>query len=207
MQLIWILTGVTPFESYAKKHNTKLLSKDEIIASYKWLADHFTILHLRQRSPKAIMETFSKFEADGYVIDPWKNVHQSTDERYDIWLSDVLATMKEFALETNAMMNIIVHPKSLKDYKDDNGDYRVITAFDLNGGASWNNSTDAIISLRRKQPLENVMEWHTAKARKQHVAFKPGSLEGICFNMDTFRFYFDGICPIDDTKLPVKYGF
>ena len=84
-------------------------------------------------------------------------------------------------------MSFIVHPKSLRDYKDANGDFRVITPFDLNGGAAWFNSMDVIVSLRK---LENNTEWHTWKVRKQHLAGNTGSYFDISFNMDKYRFLF-----------------
>ena len=101
---------------------------------------------------------------------------------------------KEFSLETNSIMNFIVHPKALRDYRDNDGKFRVITPFDLNGGAAWHNSMDVIISLRR---LEMITEWHTWKVRKQHIAGNTGNFLDIEFNMHKYRYIFSGQDPIN----------
>ena len=95
--------------------------------------------------------------------------------------------IKTFSLEADAIINFIVHPKSLKDYKDADGNFRIITPFDLNGGAAWHNSMDVIVSLRR---LEVRTEWHTLKIRKEHLMGVRGTYESITFNKNEYRFSF-----------------
>ena len=92
-----------------------------------------------------------------------------------------------------------MHPRSLKDYHDpkEEGEYRVITAFDLNGGAAWNNSMDVIVSLRRKK-ITNNMEWYPLKIRKQHLMGVPGEPYcDITFDRDKNRYLFGGVDPFD----------
>ena len=67
------------------------------------------------------------------------------------------------------------------------GNFRVITPFDLNGGAAWFNSMDVIISMRR---LDDRTEWYSQKIRKQHLIGLRGEYESITFDMNTYRFYF-----------------
>jgi hypothetical protein len=80
-------------------------------------------------------------------------------------------------------------------YKDDSGNYRVITPFDLNGGAAWFNSMDVIVSLRK---LESNTEWYTWKVRKQHLAGKTGEFHNITFDMNKYRFEFDNTDPFNN---------
>ena len=189
--MIWTLSGKTPYEYYAKKHNTELLGAEEIESYYNWVIDHFVFINVNDRTPSGIIEAFIEFDLkydfDGFLLDPWKSVKQDITTRADIWLEDVLMEFKKFSYETNSIMNFVVHPKALKDYKDADGNFRVITPFDLNGGAAWSNSMDVIVSLRR---LEDRTEWYSHKIRKQHLIGQRGSYESINFNMDNYRFTF-----------------
>ena len=195
--LIWTLSGKTPYEFYAKKHGTIQMNEDEIRSLQNWVEDHFKFVHLYNRTPSGIIEAFTKvhetFGVDGYLIDPWKSVKQNMGSvRADIWLEDILMSFKEFSLETDSIMCFIVHPKTLKDYTDQDGNFRLITPWDLNGGAAWYNSMDIIISLRK---LEFNTEWYTWKVRKQHLAGSTGQFLDINFDMDSYRFKFGGNDP------------
>ena len=196
--LMWTLVGKTPYEFYSKKHICDLMTEDERRFSYKWVTDHFKFLHIPDRTPAGIIQAFKdeydKFGIDGFLIDPWKSVKQIMDIRSDLWLEDTLMTIKTFSMETNSIMSYVVHPKSLKDYKDQDGNFRIINPFDLNGGAAWNNSMDVIVSLRR---LEDRTEFYSQKIRKQHLIGKPGSFESMTFNMDTYRYYYGEYDPFN----------
>lgn len=190
--LIWAVTKKTPYSHYARIHSSaELLSAEETEKWYNWVCDHFKFIHVGDRTPKGIIEGFSrmydKTPFDGFLIDPWKSVKQVMDMRSDLWLEDALMTLKTFSLETDSVMNFVVHPKSMRDYRDENGNFRVITPFDLNGGPAWNNSMDVIVSLRK---LAESTEWYTFKVRKQHLVGRPGEYKDISFDMDTYNFQF-----------------
>lgn len=190
--MIWTLTSKTPFSYYAKNHNIEVLTDNEIKTAYNWVIDHFKFIHINDRTPAGLIEAFNeqkiKYDIDGFLIDPWKSVKQDMNGmRSDLWLEDTLMELKTFSLETDSILTFIVHPKSLKDYKDDKGNFRIITPFDLNGGAAWYNSMDVIISLRK---LEIRTEWHSLKIRKEHLIGQIGSYESITFDKNKYRFSF-----------------
>ena len=199
--MIWTLAGKTPYKYYAEKHDplNGYLSDAEIGDLYGWITDHFQFIETNDRTPAGLIEAFLYYDQlkdfDGFLIDPWKSVKQDINMRSDIWLEDILMEFKKFSYETNSLQTFIVHPKALKEYKDSDGNFRVITPFDLNGGAAWSNSMDVIVSLRR---LESNTEWYTYKARKQHLIGKTGSFENITFSIDKYRFYFNGNDPIEN---------
>jgi hypothetical protein len=157
---------------------------------------------MNNRTPSGLINAFThlheQFGIDGYLIDPWKSVKQIMDIRSDLWMEDTLMNFKEFSMETESILSFVVHPKSLRDYKDENGNYRVITPFDLNGGAAWFNSMDVIISLRK---LQDNTEWYTWKVRKQHLAGKTGEYVDLTFDMNTYRFYFGNNDPFNSSTL------
>jgi hypothetical protein len=191
---VWSLLGKTPYGHYAKKYGSSLATESEIKAAYNWAIEHFKIIHINDRTPAGIIEAFTemyeKHQIDGFMADPWKSVKQNITSRSDIWLEDTLMEFKKFSMETNSIMNFVVHPKSMRDYRDEDGNFRIITPFDLNGGAAWNNSMDVIISLRR---TNEGTEWHSQKIRKQHLVGKPGMYEDMTFDMNSYRFGFGGM--------------
>lgn len=198
--IAWMLTGKCPFAGLAEFKDIPVLEGNELKQAYQFISNHFKFFHCNERTPAGIIGAFTafyeKYNCDGFVIDPWKSVKQEIIGRSDTWLEDALMSFKEFSLETNSYMIFIVHPKSLRDYRDEDGNYRIITAFDLNGGAAWNNSMDIIISLRRMMD-GNSMEWHSLKIRKQHKMGKPGSFNLIKFNEKNRRYIFNNYDAID----------
>ena len=201
--LIWAYTGITPYEHVANKYGTRVMTKEFRHEAYEFINNHFIFVHCNNRTPSGIAEAFLKVHEkkgiDMFFIDPWKSVKQEINIRSDIWLEDVLMSFREFSLETNSIMNYIVHPKSLVNYKDETGNYRVITPFDLNGGAAWFNSMDVIVSLRRFKEFDSFgneigsgtkSEWYTYKVRKQHLVGETGSFLDINFSKSKYRFEF-----------------
>lgn len=197
--LIWTYAGKTPYEHVSRKYQSSLLNGQAKKEAYYFIKKHFHFVHCNNRTPAGLLDAFKnqndKYGIDGFLIDPWKSVKQDINTRSDIWLEDVLMSFKEFSLETNSIMNFVVHPKSLRDYTDESGNYRVITPFDLNGGAAWFNSMDVIVSLRRIKESTRT-EWYTYKVRKQHLVGKPGEFLNIDFDTTKYRFLFDGKDPI-----------
>ena len=104
----------------------------------------------------------------GLVIDPWaKLVHQyRAGQREDQYIAEALTKIHNFATQRNVHVWIIVHPKQLQ--KDDKGNYPVPRPYDLNGGASWFNYSDNILSTGRNMTdvdLQKILEVHTQKIR------------------------------------------
>jgi hypothetical protein len=193
-QIVWTKTGKNPFHS-------NIFTIDEIKAEYEWVNKHFTFFHAHNRTPEGLAKAFKnlweKHGGDTFIIDAWKSVNQEITGRSDTWLENMLLLLKELSLETGTNLVYVVHPRSLKDYSDPNeeGEYRPITAFDLNGGAAWNNSMDIIVSLRRRKAV-NQMEWYALKIRKQHLMGIPGEPYcDITFDRQRNRYLFGGIDP------------
>lgn len=197
--LVWTLTGITPYEHFAKKHGTDLLKADQLKEISGWVNSHFFFIHAHTRTPDAIIEAFNavkeKHNVDGFLLDPWKSVKQEMTMRSDLWMEDTLMTFKEFSQETETALTYIVHPKALHDYTDDDGNYRVITPFDLNGGAAWFNSMDVIASIRR---LTSNSELYIQKIRKQHLVGQLGDFKNITFSTEKYRFLFNGNDPFHE---------
>ena len=173
------------------------MDKAEARTAYGWVMDRFAFFHAHDRTPAGIADAFKglydKRKADFLVIDPWKSVNQEITGRGDTWLENVLMSFKELSLETNTVFCYVVHPKSLKDYREADGQYRAITPFDLNGGAAWSNSMDMITSLRRlTNETGGSMEWHQQKIRKQHLMGIPETFYNITFDGRTNRYLFNG---------------
>ena len=182
------------------------MDKIEARKAYGWVMDHFAFFHAHDRTPGGIADAFKslydKRKADFLIVDPWKSVNQEISGRGDTWLENVLFSFKELSLETNTVFCYVVHPKSMKDYRDSDGQFRIITPYDLNGGAAWWNSMDMITSLRRlNNGMGDIMEWYQQKNKKQHIMGTTDSFLNITLDKRTNRYLFNGSDPFNLTDL------
>ena len=104
----------------------------------------------------------------GLVIDPWGKLvsQQRPGQRDDQYVAECLTKIQQFASQRKVHVWIIVHPKQL--LKDETKQYPVPKPYDINGGASWFNYSDNILSTWRNMSdpvLQRIMEVHTQKIR------------------------------------------
>lgn len=220
--LVWTLTGKTPYKHIAEKYNLDRIQKAEYMDALEWVSDHFYIMYPRDRRYKAVMDNFrfaqEKWGIDVFLIDPWKslNLQENDAGRADWLLDNIFIANKEFAVQTNTIMDYIAHPKSLTDVRDGKGPdapFKVVTQFHIAGGAAWDNNMDAQYSIYRPERHMNArdpkVEFHNLKQRNsEEVGAQRGVCKGITFNRLQRRYYFRGVCPIDgsiDQAIYSKY--
>lgn len=206
--LVWMMSGVTPYKHVAEKYGTPRLSIDEYFQLVEVVKSHFIFLDPENKTPKALNELlFSLYEKDGFdgvLIDPWKNVRQDIDKRSDIWLEEVFADTKDFAVKTNTSWNWIAHPKAnVEKYrKGANGMTEImpVTQEKLNGGAAWDNSMDGIYSIFRYNLHLNInsreVMFKNIKQRKQELVGERGDVDNIVFDAAKRRYIFSGTDPL-----------
>jgi hypothetical protein len=194
--LVYMLTGVTPYKHHADQFG-KRLSRDDYLKARDFIKAHFVVINPQDRTYKGLIEAYlglySKFRFDISIADPFTNVvKESTSHTYDIFLNSVFGGFKKMSLETNS-------------YKDDDGVYKVCDQFMIAGGAAWNNNMDYICTPHRPFMHLNYhpsVEFYAHKIRRQQLVGKPGVVGNIAFNWKTNRYYFDGVCPIDGEVNP-----
>ena len=212
--LVYMLTGKNPYRHLAGKFG--IISKEEYITAVEWLQKHFIVINPPDAKYSTLIENFKYlaeyYGTDGIILDPWKNVRLDINTpgfaTKDDLLHEAFDIIKDFALMYDQTANIIAHPKSLLSHENKDGTAKVVTAFDLAGGAAWYNSMDGIYSIHRpyintnpKDDKCNETWFWNLKQRKQHLVGKRGVYDMITYKERTNRYYFNGFCPLDGEAL------
>ena len=165
------------------KYNNRV-SKDEYIEALNFIKKHFFYIYpdVERATPEFINEKFRQLiireGIEGGIIDPFNQLDNNFAAfgRDDYYLSDFLTKEKQFALKHNFIKIIIAHPKGLRKNKD--GVFDCPDAYDLHGGAMWNNKCDNILAIHRPnirdQYLSTQSELHIQKIKKQSLVGIPG---------------------------------
>jgi hypothetical protein len=211
-KLVWTLTGVTPFEKYAKAHNCPLLPWDKHQEALEWIKKHFFIVSPKNRKYRNVLDEFmffyEVFGIDQFVIDPWITIILDEMERGDERLVQAFLACKEFVQKTNTVMNIVSHAGSRHETKEKGGAFRVVTQFMQLGGAAWDIKMDGQFSIHRpfrhKDPNDpRVNLWNLKQRDSELVGAERGVYKKIELDRNRRQYYFDGVCPIDgSTKIP-----
>lgn len=223
--LAWMLTGITPYEHYSKKHKMPKLTLDQLQEAIEWIEAHFFVIYPNDRRYENVLDDFKfmyeKFGIDGFLIDPFKSLILPETGRTDKMMDDLFISAKEFSLRTNTSFNFIAHPKSQNDVKENPKDpispYKVVNQFMIAGGAAWDNNMDSQYSIYRPDrhinPADTKVHFHNLKQRQAElVGCNRGKYTQINFDPHRKRYFFDGICPLDgsaydSTVNPFQTGF
>jgi len=150
------------------------MSRAEAIAAKAFAQEHMTFIvpedpDLDQILRLAAVEVF-RHGVKIVVIDPWNEVmhNRPSGQREDEYLSNQLRKVRTFAERHLVHVFIVNHPHAIEVGKD--GQYPVVKAYDLNGGAMWINKTSAMISLWRDMvdPAQPVRV-HIQKAKTRRI--------------------------------------
>lgn len=197
--------GKPPYKNFAERYQLERPELIEYMEAIDFISSRFIIFNPHDRRYKSLLDNFKfwhdKHDFDGWILDPFKSIKHETNERFDLYLDDMFADMKDFCIDTNSVMNIVAHPKAITKVKADDGAFTVCSQFDLSGGAAWNNGMDSIFSVYRPLVHQNVLdpnvEFYSLKMRKQHLVGKVGVVKSIKYDYTKNRYYFDGHCPIE----------
>lgn len=207
--LAWTLTGKTWIKQYAEKHACQRMNFKEEQEAMAWVIKHFYVVYPRDRQYKSVLDEF-KFMHEvngisGFNIDPWNGLILPVGDRGDQQLMNVLIEIQQFALETNSVVNIVNHAKSMADQKDGKGkdaQYKIVNQFMQLGGAGWDIKMDGQFSIYRQErhisPTDPKVTFINLKQRAAEVVgVNKGEYNKIIFDPNKRRYFFDGYCPID----------
>lgn len=130
-----------------------------------------------------------KYGVNAYVKDPWNKIaHNIKGKREDLYLMGELSREKFFARGFDAAM-YVAHPTKM--YKRENGSYPCPTAYDISGGAMFNNMCDNILSIyrpnRHADPMDKEVEVHSLKIKKQKLVGRIG-ISRFMFDISSGRY-------------------
>jgi hypothetical protein len=208
--LIWMLTGVTPYEHISKKYKVPKLTMDEYVKAIAFVEKHFYVVYPKDRTHTGIMNCFrwyyEKFGAKIFLADPFKALKVDSGERTDLMMNEFFGESKEFAIQTHSSMNYIAHPKNISEVREkgkngEKGAYKVCDQYMLAGGQAWDNNMDGIYSIYRPERhldmTDPKMHFINLKQRKEELVGHRGEYRKIEFERLTRKYYFDGVYPKD----------
>lgn len=195
--LISLYTG----KSFNKK-KSNAITVEEINRSKEFINNHFIFIYPEDdesatnedamQSPKWILEKIVELKLcegiGGFVIDPWNQLdHLYKDiKREDQYLSHWFKQFKKISQMHNLFCNIVAHPKGMLPSKE--GIVRKPTAYDISGGAMWNNKFDVITVIHRPKfytdKLDTSVLFDVQKAKEQYRFGRPDCIE-IDFDPET----------------------
>lgn len=202
-EMIWTLAGKTPYKHIADKYFAERLTLDEVMYYLDIVQQHFITINPKDRTPEAIYTELKRIYEDqgfdGVLIDPFKNLEHDIRVRDDIYLDRVFSMYKDFAIETNSVMNWIAHPKANVQRLNADGTLKYCDQYMLNGGAAWDNNMDGIYSVFRPNRLVKMSDpdvWFlNLKQKKQALTTERGVVDNITFDIKKYRYLFGGIDP------------
>lgn len=207
--LAWTLTGKTWNKNYAKKTYTPQMTLEEEMNALDYITQKFFVIHPKDRRFKNLRDEFmflyEKYGVDVFQIDPWNSVLLPDGDRGDERLVKPLMECKEMVLETNTIMNIVNHPKSMTEVhvtKDPKSPFKVVNQFHVLGGSAWDMKMDGQFSVyrceRHLDPADKKVHlWNLKQKESEIVGVERGVTEGIEFSPTKRQYYFDGVNPID----------
>lgn len=206
--LAWSLTGKTWNIDFAEANKVQAMTLDEEMEALKFITEHFYVIHPRDRKFKTLKDDFrfmhEKYGIDVFDIDPWNAVRFDRNGRDDESLTDAFMDLKEFTMETNTIMNIVSHPRSLHDVRKTKGadaPFRVVDQFMQLGGAAWDMKMDGQYSVYRPNRHIDVTDpmvhlWCLKQRDGEIVGAERGVYERIVFDRIAKQYYFDNVNPI-----------
>ena len=152
----------------------KRMSKEEVTSGIRELNDYFhfivpdeEIMTVDTILEKVRMAIF-RYGVKGVVIDPWNEVeHQFNGLREDQYISLQLTKIRQFARKHGVHIWVVAHPRNLT--KDENGNYRPPTMYEISGGAHWRNKADNGLCIHRPDYKKDEVKIFVQKIRFREV--------------------------------------
>lgn len=170
---------------------------EERKASMKFIDEHFFYIYPKDAMPtpeymlSKFMETIIKHNVDGVCIDPFNQLVHDRGAREDHYLEMFFNNVKRFTQNNNIFFLIITHPKTPIRNKSANI-YDEPTAYEISGGAMWNNKPDNMLCYNRPNYFTNPKDaWCTfssQRIRKQKLNGVPGKVN-FTYDVNKSRFF------------------
>jgi len=184
--------------------------------AYDFVSNHIFCVAPKDGKPSpeyvlsCFLELIMKEKIDGVCTDPFNRLSHdySIASRADQYLEIVLSMFHRFGQQNNIFNWIVMHPNQMK--KDSTQNYPCPDAYDLNGGAMWNNMLDNLLVYHRPfaqtSPTDPIAEFHTKKIKRQKSVGKRGVI-AIEYIISRRRFEFDGYDPMSALMTSLKLDF
>ncbi len=110
------------------------------------------------------------------VVDPWNEMDHARerDETVTEYTGRAIKAFRRFARKFRVAVILVAHPTKLK--KDDNGQYKPPTLYDISDSAHWYNKADVGIVVHREDDISTI---RVAKSRYHDDIGRPGAVSAM----------------------------
>lgn len=162
-------------------------TEKEVIEALAFIQEHFFFVDRKGGLPDVdwILERakfcVDNYSIDGLLIDPYNELSPMRTLREDEHISMLISKIKRFNRETNTITFLVAHPT--KQIRNTEGKFEVKSAYDISGGAMFNNKGDTITIVTRD--FENhVTQVRVCKVREDTIQGSIGECT-LKFNPET----------------------
>lgn len=122
---------------------------------YRPTSEHYTAEDFFDALMESLKQVVKAYGIKQIVLDPWNQIVENRRENQSEanYLCEKLAAINRFAQEMNVHVIIVTHPRVMP--REEQGEYKVPTPYDLSGGAHWYNQTAACICIYRHEIPQN----------------------------------------------------
>lgn len=156
------LHQITPFHntSQSRGRTNELLQEEKYVNAKKFVQQNIKLIlpdenyfgdeNFLDLLLSLFEQAINIYGIKNIVIDPWNQVIQGKPKHLSEaeYLSICLGKINRFAKQYDVHVIIVSHPKVM--LKDENGDYKMPSLYDLSGGANWFNKISIGICIFRK---------------------------------------------------------
>lgn len=187
------------------RHN--YMTDEEYQTGFKFINDHFFVIY-----PEENFEVDVVFEKARYLVkkhgirglflDPYNTFdHLTKGERDDLYISKFMGRLKRLAVECDISVHLVAHQLTPRKNSNDSGRYFKPDINSIKGGGTFADKTDNAGFIWRPNRAINFRDpeviFATQKIKKQKLVGEPQEVEGILFDIRKYRYYFNGINPLD----------
>lgn len=155
-------------------------SENQLRAADAWIDNHHIFIVANEDEDATLDWLIDKMEvcvtrhgAKVIVIDPWNELEHDRrpGESETEYIGRAIRVLKRFAKAFRVHVCVVAHPT--KSTKDEKGNYKVPTLYDISGSANWYNKADLGVVVHR-QGDDTIVK--TQKSRYHEVIGKPGEV-------------------------------
>lgn len=147
------------------------LTAEEVDYGLSFLSDHCKYIDASEETLSveeivgALRGKKEEWDFQGAVLDPWNEMAHSTPagKLETTVTSDELGLIRRFARSANVHIWVVAHPRLMHRNRD--GEYNIVTPYDVSGSAHFRNKADFCLTLHRNFEESRDTEVHVQKVR------------------------------------------
>jgi len=144
---------------FPPRHQAPTMTDAEADDAVAWLHEHIWFIDPEDPTIEALIELVNvaiiRHQVMGVVLDPWNEIQHAwrSGETETQYISRTLSVLRRFVRLRSVHLWVLAHPTKMP--KDDNGDYGVVSPYDISGSSSWYSKADNILSVWRSKTDES----------------------------------------------------